>query len=79
MPDPLPDPTDSAADLWGRPARPPVICPGCGYKAEPYRRKLCFLCATAGPKFAPHTPGRTPAQPPAGISPMYTPVSTGGR
>ena len=76
---PAETPDDSAADLWGHKPRRPVTCDGCGHRAEPYRRNLCFLCATAGRKYAAHKCGRPSARPPAGISPVYTPVSTGGR
>ena len=34
-------------DLWDRPPRRPVTCPGCGESAEPYQGKFCWRCIHA--------------------------------
>lgn len=35
---------DSAADLWGRPPQPEVVCWSCAELAEPYQNGQCWLC-----------------------------------
>ena len=83
---------DSAADLHGYPPRPPVPCPGpCRRVAAVFAGDYCWACAqslslAADAEPLPRNAGRVPAgrKPAAGrvrhksISPLYTPVVTGG-
>ena len=84
-------PDDSADDLHGYKPRRPVPCPGpCRRVAEPFAGDYCWSCAkdlklaaAAGP--LPRNAGRLSAgrkpretKLPRAISPLYTPVVTGG-
>ena len=78
--------------LFGYPPRDPVLCPGpCRRLAEPFDGDTCWSCtqelkATAA-KPLPANAGRVSAgRKPAGgksrthsVSPVYTPVTMGGR
>ena len=35
---------EPGADLWERPPAPPLVCQGCGLKAEPFVGQFCWCC-----------------------------------
>ena len=72
--------------LFGYPPRDPVLCPGpCRRLAEPFDGDTCWSCCqdlkAAAPAKLPNGAGRKPRESrlPRSISPVYTPVTTGGR